>query len=61
MSSIEQYEYILQSTFLQEVYIPNSFLIVLRIQNLIQQYGWKVTPSFEYGWSILTRRRIYCN
>lgn len=59
MSTLEQYEYMLQSGFIQEVSIPNYFLIVGSIQNLIKEHGWRVAPSLEYGWSILTKSRLF--
>jgi hypothetical protein len=61
MSSIEQYEYMLQSGFMQELHMPNFFLITSRIQYLIKEYNWYVCPSLEYGWSILTKRRMFYN
>lgn len=61
MSSIDSIIFQLRNGFISETLIPNEYLYVPQIKELIIQYNWITRPSHIFGWTNLVRYRNYSN
>jgi len=59
MLTIEYASYLLQHSFVSELYLPASYLNHQEIYYLIQLHNWMILESMAEGWVKIQKRRIY--
>lgn len=59
MLTIDEAIKLMTSGWVEELYVPHSYLDFSDMIHVIQQYNWMVLPSEAFGWARLRRRMIY--
>ena len=59
MISVEECCHLLTLDLVSEFYVPESYLSVPDIHELIRQYNWMVFASEVVGWVCVRRRIVY--
>jgi hypothetical protein len=59
MVTIEEAIQLLANNFVSEMYLPEYYLTVPNIQEIVHHNNWMVLPSVVPGWILLRKRLIY--
>lgn len=59
MLTVDESIRLMTSGWVEELYIPESYLEFSDVIAVIQQYNWMTLASQAPGWVCLRRRRIY--
>jgi hypothetical protein len=59
MMTIEYASYLLQHSFVSELYLPIVYLDHPTIHEIIREYNWSVMESMAEGWVKIRKRCVY--